>query len=388
MAGPGASGRSFGTTLGSPVVRLIALATIVGTTTVAITAGAVPADAATCAPQQVTAAADSHLDDLFQAYGNSGTGTTWTGGDGSESVLLPDGRELWLFDDTFLGKVVNGQRNRRKSPYLHNSLVVESQGALTTTLYTQRGRHDSAYVNPRPPRNYKFGLWPGGTVVNGNQLQSMMVEIQFKPGVFTFKELRDYLVTFALPSLAVVSVYPLVASGIDWSQGVLSDNGYTYVYGTAGGSAYAARVPGTDLSAPWSYYDGNGGWTSNPAHAGPIAGGVETAHMSVSRVATGSGTTYALVTMPSLADHHVVAAFGCSPTGPFGPEQDVYTTPEPASYPSSYDVITYGAHAHPELDPSPNTLVVSYDVNPVGPQGLSVPDASIYRPRFIDIALH
>ena len=48
-------------------------------------------------------------------------------------------------------------------------------------------------------------------------------------------------------------------------------------------------------------------------------------------------------------------------------------------------MITYGAHAHPELSSNPNTLVVSYDVNPKAAQGINSPDAWIYRPRFIDV---
>ena len=48
-------------------------------------------------------------------------------------------------------------------------------------------------------------------------------------------------------------------------------------------------------------------------------------------------------------------------------------------------VVTYGAFAHPELSPSPNTLVVSYDVSPLGPAAGTITDASIYRPRFLDV---
>src|ERR1700681_4914431 len=58
----------------------------------------------------VSVSPDTTLDNLFQNYSNSGTGTSWTGGDGTESVALPDGRELWFFDDSLLGTVTNGRR--------------------------------------------------------------------------------------------------------------------------------------------------------------------------------------------------------------------------------------------------------------------------------------
>jgi hypothetical protein len=34
----------------------------------------------------------------------------WTGGDGAVSVPLPHGRNLWLFSDTWVGKVKDGRR--------------------------------------------------------------------------------------------------------------------------------------------------------------------------------------------------------------------------------------------------------------------------------------
>ena len=104
-----------------------------------------PAAAAACAPRQVSVAPDTGLNNLFQTYGNSGTGRTWTGGDGTESVALPDGRELWLFDDTFLGTVTNGQRIWARTPYSHNSFVVEDHGVLTRTYFTHRTTRPSAY---------------------------------------------------------------------------------------------------------------------------------------------------------------------------------------------------------------------------------------------------
>jgi hypothetical protein len=271
-------------------------------------------------------------------------------------------------------------------------MVIENQGALTTTLYTtthyQRGPWPTAYVSPKSPRDYRFGLWPGGTVVSGTSLQVLMMELKFRPGVFSFRALRDYVATFSLPQLTLLSLARLPPSSIEWSQGVLTDGGFTYIYGTSNaqaGMAYAARVAGTDLTGQWSYYDGNGGWTANPANAGPMAGNVEFAHMSVSRVTTNLGPMYALITMSPFPGNEVVGSFSCSPVGPFGPQQPLYTPPEPSMYPPDIGVITYGAHAHPELSSTPNSLVVSYDVNPIGPKGISNSDPSIYRPRFIDV---
>jgi len=62
-----------------------------------------------CGPAQIQAPAavpDEAFGQLFVRFGDG-----WTGGDGTSSVPLPDGRTLWMFGDTFLGQV-NPDRSR------------------------------------------------------------------------------------------------------------------------------------------------------------------------------------------------------------------------------------------------------------------------------------
>jgi len=332
--------------------------------------------------QTLTATPDASLDNLFQTYGNNASGKTWTGGDGTESVALPDGRELWLFSDTLLGKVTNGVRiGAGDVPYIHNSLVVENDGVLTKTYYIHRTTRPTAYVNLRPKYPFQLAFWPGATVVNGETVQVVGSEQEF-PRHGQFFTVGDYLATFALPRLKLIRLHALPWSGIDWSDGTLSDEGYTYLYGSSGADVYAARVAGTDLTSPWTYYDGSG-WTNDLSAALPIEQIPTESHFSVSNVEG----TYVFVARSSVFSGDIVGAFGCSPVGPFGPTQDIYDPPEPAQYPASAGVVTYGAHAHPELSTSPNSLVVSYDVNPRGANGIENRDSSIYRPRFIDVTV-
>ncbi|MFF1725411.1 hypothetical protein ACFVXS_40975, partial [Streptomyces sviceus] len=64
-------------------------------------------DAGDCAPLTVGSwSADDRLTGEFARYGDDGARSDdWTGGDGTHSVRLPDGRLLWLFSDTYLGQV-------------------------------------------------------------------------------------------------------------------------------------------------------------------------------------------------------------------------------------------------------------------------------------------
>ena len=354
-----------------------------------IVGNATPVSAAVCGPRQLSVAPDQGMDGLFQNYGNSGTGKSWTGGDGTTSVALPDGRDLWLFDDSFLGKIKNGQRNRRRASYIHNAFVMESNGALTTTLYTP-SRRPSGYVNPDPKHTFALGYFPGGAAVHGGVVQVLMEEVAFQniPNhIDNYSDVGSYIGLFSLPSMALVGVQALPSSSVNWTGNVLNDGGYSYIYGTGSGNLYVARVPGTDLTAPWTYFNGSS-WTSDISAATPIERAVENGHLGVTKVSGTFGTAYALIAMHSYIKPQVmVAAFSCSPIGPFGPQQTIYTPPEQSTYPSSDGIRTYDAHAHPELSSSSNSLVISYDVDPAVPKGLSNRDSSIYRPRFIDVTM-
>jgi len=332
-------------------------------------------------PVQVTAAPDSALDNLFQSYGDRAAGTTWSGGDGTESVALPDGRELWLFADSVLGMVTNGRRIYSQTPFVHNVLLTEVRGVLTSSLYTPGGNQPSAYVSLRSQDPVGIGFWPGASVVSDGTLQVLGLEVRVESGG-SWSILGNALVTLALPSLGLLGVEALPASATDWSGGLLSDGGYTYLYGSAGKDTYAARVLGSNLSALWSYYDGDG-WSSDPTTAVPIETMGTTSHFSVSKVGDG----FVFITKSSWMTPEITAAFGCSPVGPFGSPRPIYATPEASLYPSPYRVVTYGALAHPELSRSPDTLVVSYDVDALGVIEQSWSDAAICRPRFIDVTL-
>jgi hypothetical protein len=79
------------------------------------------------APNQATI--DSNFDSFFQQNGPG-----WTGADGSFSLLLPDGTNLWMWSDSFIGTV--NATTRMRSSYLitaHNSLTIQNQTANTLT---------------------------------------------------------------------------------------------------------------------------------------------------------------------------------------------------------------------------------------------------------------
>ena len=281
-------------------------------------------------------------------------------GDGPESVALA-GRELWFFSDSYLGTIDERAMDPPKDAFHPQRHGHRAQGGAHADASQTAQGCSVAFLNPVPQDPDGHGFWPDSMVVSGTTLQVIGLDMQFS-GNGAFSVLGNAVATFALPSLNLIGLQALPASATNWSGSVLSDGGYTYLYGSSQNNTYAARVAGTNLMAPWSYYDGSG-WTPNAAAAVPIETIGTTSHFSVSKV----GDLYMFISKTSWKTNEITAAFGCSPVGPFGPPQPLYVTPEGAQYPPGDGVVTYGAFAHPELSKSPNTLVVSYDVKGVGP---------------------
>ena len=59
----------------------------------------------------------------------------WNGGSGASSVLLPGGRTLWTFGDSFFG-IVSENRNRKKYNMPHSAAMVQSGEASQDDFIT------------------------------------------------------------------------------------------------------------------------------------------------------------------------------------------------------------------------------------------------------------
>ncbi|MER7153106.1 hypothetical protein ABT366_20030, partial [Streptomyces lydicus] len=137
---------------------------------------AAPDRAAPCTGRRIASwSVDSRRTAAFARYGDDNTRVDdWTGGDGTHSVRLPDGRTLWLFSDTYLDRIQpppgpRGGPHRRTAdgggtPLLrHNSAVLMSRSGRPERTLT--GGPPSA-PGPFFPDPTGGGLrWPVGAVV-------------------------------------------------------------------------------------------------------------------------------------------------------------------------------------------------------------------------------
>jgi uncharacterized protein DUF4185 len=355
---------------------------------------------------------DTGLDTEFTRYGDDGTRTDdWTGGDGTHSVRLPDGRVLWLFSDTFLGPVHDppgpvGESyawRDASAPLVRNSAVVMSpSGRLVATLPAP------LFPDPAPGR----WRWPVAARVEprspGSSERVVRVLLWTRtagayPWIYGVPTATE-VATLSLPGLRVESIVRILGlQGVpDPSRRVLfgtaavAEGGWTYAFGGDDGraasrpasQAYVARVPRGRLDRPaaWQYWDGSA-WASRAAPRAVLGDGRRTGVGSAFTVVRDEGT-YVLFTMAAGARGltTITSYWACSPTGPWHGPARGFAPPLPRG-----EVAAYNPQAHPELGPG-GRLVLSYDVNRLDATGAAAQadlsgNVSLYRPRFVTLRL-
>lgn len=333
-----------------------------------------------------TASVNQALTDQFTTYAN--TGGAWTGGDSTYTLPVKGGKTGWFFSDSFLGTVNPDGSRPTDSPFVNNSVVVQTKKGLSTIT----GGTPDAPAGIIPPEPDGRWYWIGDPTP-GPQGTVQVPLLQFEKtgtGSFDFRWVANRLATLDGESLQLESIVDAPsATGINWGSWTLEEGRYTYIYGVAdpGGvrSSYVARTEGKDaLSGDWTFWNGTD-WVSEEADAVPVVPYVAN-EFSVAKYRDG----YLLITQDTseLFSTRIVARTACSPTGPFSEPVDLYRMPE-TGLAGSYgdaDVFTYNAHEHPQLRKG-NSLLVTYNVNTFDNVGDVYDDASIYRPRFIDVEL-
>jgi hypothetical protein len=353
--------------------------------------------------------ADERLTAEFARYGDDASRTDdWTGGDGTHSVRLPDGRVLWLFSDTYLGRVHAPPNPHGESyawrdttaPLVRNSAVLMRDGRLESTLPAP------LFADPAPHQ----WRWPVAARVEprspGAEEKVVRVLLWVRtagpsPWIYGVPTATE-VATLSLPGLRLESVVRVLDQQLvpDPSRRVLfgttlvEEDGWTYVFGGDDGQAasrpashaHAARVPEGRLADPaaWQYWDGSD-WTAG-ARPRPVLGDGRRRGVGSAFSVVRDGGTYVLFTMATGTRGltTVAAYWACSPGGPWhGPVKE-FSPPLPPG-----QVAAYNPQAHPVLS-GEGRLVLSYDVNWL--ETASAADrlsrnVSLYRPRFVTLRL-
>ena len=252
----------------------------------------------------------------------------WWGADGSQSVVLPDGRVLWTFADTF----------RKPSGFDHNTFIVQGlQGDLTVINRPIPNRADGSYIWPIKP------IRQGNTVyIFSNRV------IKDEAAPMGFRGLGNQIERFDATTLARKSPIELPSKiGVSWTAAVYRGSTYTYIWGNKhnwlGHDGYLARVENGYLHdlTRWRFWTGGSIWSSDETLAKSFSpAGKMDSTWNVLRVPNTSG--YRLVTksnsfLGSTVDLYVSDKI----TGPWSFKRTL------ATYPNDSTRTSYMAGIHP-----------------------------------------
>lgn len=356
----------------------IAAALATGLTAAAVPVGAAHADQAGCA-RSFSGSVNTELTTRFGTYGD--TAGRWTGADSAYSVPLPNGTTAWLYSDTFLGEVDENHGRPLDSTYIHNSIIVDDNGSLTTHTGGTEAEPKSLAAVAGADENQRW-YWFGDGTVEGDQLRVMLLEFK-KTGddLFDFAFAGNAVASFDTDDMSLTSITQLPESDINWGSAFYEDpaDGYTYVFGVedlqSQKFAHLARVPSGSLTTSgWEYF-ADGQWSNDPDSSTRILEGVSN-EFSVSRfqgrftIVTGDAT--------EALSAKIVMYRATDIEGPYTGKTVLYQTPE-----TSGNVFTYNAKAHPQLG-SGDQLLVTYNVNSFDTNDLYT-EVDNYRPRYIDV---
>ncbi|MBO3743439.1 fibronectin type III domain-containing protein [Actinoplanes flavus] len=322
----------------------------------------------------------SAVEAMFAGY--SAGDEKWAAGDGTASVLLPDGRIVWLFSDTVIGPVAEDWSVPAETPLVRNSVVVQDGSSLVDTLTGGvAGAPEALIEAPAEDEFYRIG----DAVVEGDTVKAVYQrKKKTGEGPLDFEHVGAALVTFSLPDLGVTSVDPLTQGAtIAWGASILTDGDHTYIYGTEGDDtddiqfAHLARVPAGNIGGAWQYWTGSG-WSAQESTSVRLLSGVQSAFGTIHR-----GDQYILVAKDSHLpfDPWLVAYTAPSPTGPFTGPVPLHRSPEPTAGEKLLHVS--GARLHPDLARS-GKLLVSYAVGALQRDDVYA-DVRNGRPRFVEV---
>lgn len=321
----------------------------------------------------------------------------WTGADGDYSVALSDDLILWLYSDTWVGKV-------RKNRHI-DSVIVNNSAAL------QYGKDPSvskirffwgAGQNGKPtaliePANGRGRFWIYAAALTKPGLYLFLPQIEDAPQN-GFQHTGVWLGHIAnpldKPSKWIVS-QKKIPFGAFSAQGdtlfgsaVLKDQNFIYIYGTTediekGGFhrkyMILARVPENDLADfdKWRFYK-DGQWQPDFTKASRICSNLANEY-SVSFLP--SLNKYVLVYTENGISKNIMLRTAAAPAGEWSPPQIVYQCPE-----ADWDkkIFCYAAKAHPSLSAKPDELIVTYLANSSDFFQMAT-DARLYHPRFLKL---
>jgi hypothetical protein len=313
----------------------------------------------------------------------------YTGGDGTFSVFLPDGRTVWIFGDTFLGTVYPDNTRERTTPvFIRNSIVVQD-GDSVNTLHQGTREHPVSFVVPpleitgnQRVSEDSVWFWPCNGFVENNKFKLFLSGMmQADTGMWGFRWTGTWLATYSLPEIKEEEIIPIpysLKNQVHYGNAILKAGDYMYVYGAKESKAHAARFTAGDVTGPWEFFTGTG-WSYDPAMSVPMSDIDVSEQFSVIKIKN----KYVLITQTgAFLSPEIYSFVSDKPYGIWSQKTLLYITPIPEG---NKNLFTYNALAHPQFTED-GKILISYNMNSLLLED-HFKDADIYRPRFIRVPL-
>ncbi len=315
-----------------------------------------------------------------------------TGADGEYSVLLPDGRTVWIFGDSFLGTVNPDRSREKRTPwFIRNSMAVQEEDTLRSLYQVIDGWESSLVIPPGAPKGTQFSedslwYWPGDGFIEDGKLKVFMTAFyQAKPEDWGFAWVSANLATFSLPEIKLERIDHFNYPGQDeihWGHAVCDgDKHFTYIYGAENKTknVYVARAPKGNILAPGEYYNGTQ-WVRDSKLSGPMLAIAGSEQFSVFRLRN----KYVLVVQEGgFMTNEIVSYYSDSPYTGWKNRKVLCHTRLPEEVASTQNLFAYNSMAHPQFI-SKGQLLISQCINSFVVEEV-FQDASKYRPVFLRV---
>jgi len=320
----------------------------------------------------------------------------WIGADGNYSIALDKDTVLWLFSDTFVGKVQDN--HRIDTVMINNTLGIEHLGSDMPVEFFYPSNEDGApasFVTPDDGHGY-FWLFHGALTSKGLFTFLMHIEHSDENAGFPFRHIGVSLGHVPNPSDPPLQ-WHLTQTRVPFSRfapkgstsfgaATMKSNEYIYIYGVDSigeddkwqpNGMIVARVLEDkfgDFTA-WRFWTGSE-WGTNFEQCESLFSNVATEY-SVSYV-PGIGQ-YAVVYMEAGIAGRIAVRLSPKPEGPWGEPTIIFDCPDKDWHEKAF---SYSAKAHPEISSDPNELIVTYATNSTHFPDL-FDDARLYWPKFV-----
>ena len=325
--------------------------------------------------------------------------TGWTGADGAYSVALAADKILWLFGDTWYGKVREGRH--QDAVIIKNSIAIQKgkmPPGASIEFYTGLSPDGSprAFIQPDDSHSW-FWIYDGIQV--GQDLYFFLVRLEptTDRNSFGFKIVGSQLAHVVNPG-DLPAQWRATRRSIPWGRfsaggdtlfgsSLLKADKHIYIYGTTEvvegqvrrKSMILARVPETELTQfdRWRFYSA-GKWSTDFTKASGLCSDMAN-EFSVSYLPA-IGKFVAVYSEKGFSKN-IAMRFAPEPWGPWSAALHVYACPEAGR---DKDVFCYAAKGHPDLSSAPDEIIITYIANSLDFAKVAA-DAALYRPRFLRV---